>query len=225
MINNNIDEICDKIKTQGYFVCKNYVSNIEKLDNEFENIINNESNSFDKNTEKNKCLRTNLNNNYLNKSNFPEIYENLFNISTMKICKIFGIDFVKDKKDIFIHKDYECLNTNNVYPHFDYDRKLKFYLCVNDMDITNGCFKVLPNSVNMVSEIRNNGNRRNNIFNKNHKLYTGTQHIEISELTPLEAKAGDLIIFDTNCIHAGGDKFEDNKYRKVIRLHFSIINF
>lgn len=222
MINNNIDEICDKIKTQGYFVCKNYVSNIEKLDNEFENIINNESNSFDKNTEKNKCLRTNLNNNYLNKSNFPEIYENLFNISTMKICKIFGIDFVKDKKDIFIHKDYECLNTNNVYPHFDYDRKLKFYLCVNDMDITNGCFKVLPNSVNMVSEIRNNGNRRNNIFNKNHKLYTGTQHIEISELTPLEAKAGDLIIFDTNCIHAGGDKFEDNKYRKVIRLHLSM---
>ena len=220
MINNNIDEICDKIKTQGYFVCKNYVSNIEKLDNEFENIINNESNSFDKNTEKNKCLRTNLNNNYLNKSNFPEIYENLFNISTMKICKIFGIDFVKDKKDIFIHKDYECLNTNNVYPHFDYDRKLKFYLCVNDMDITNGCFKVLPNSVNMVSEIRNNGNRRNNIFNKNHKLYTGTQHIEISELTPLEAKAGDLIIFDTNCIHAGGDKFEDGKFRKVIRLHF-----
>ena len=67
---NNIDEICDKIKTQGYFVCKNYVSNIEKIDNEFENIINNEINNFDKNTGKNKCLRTNLDNNYLNKNNF-----------------------------------------------------------------------------------------------------------------------------------------------------------
>lgn len=31
MINNNIDEICDKIKTQGYFVCKNYISNIEQI--------------------------------------------------------------------------------------------------------------------------------------------------------------------------------------------------
>lgn len=217
--NNNIDEICDKIKTQGYFVCKNYVSNIEKLDNEFENIMNNEQNNFDKDTGKNKCLRTNLNNNYLNKTNFPEIYKNLFNISTMKICKNFGIDFVKDKKYTFIHKDYECLNTNNVYPHFDYDRKLKFYLCVSDMDITNGCFKVLPNKLDMVNEIRNSGNRRNNIFNENHKLYTGTQHIEISELTPLEVKAGDLIIFDTNCIHAGGDKFEDGKFRKVVRLH------
>lgn len=220
MINNNIDEICDKIKTQGYFVCKNYISNVEKIDNEFENIINNETNNFDKNTGKNKCLRTNLGDNYLNKNNFPEIYKNLFNISTMKICKNFGIDFVKDKKDTFIHKDYESLNSNNTYPHFDYDRKLKFYLCVSDMDITNGCFKVLPNKLDMVNEIRNSGNMRNNIFNENHQLYTGTQHIEISELTPLEAKAGDLIIFDTNCIHAGGDKFEDGKFRKVIRLHF-----
>ena len=222
MINNNIDEICDKIKTQGYFVCKNYVSNIKKLDNEFENIISNESNNFDKNTGKNKCLRTNLNNNYLNKTNFPEIYKNLFNISTMKICKKFGIDFVKDPKDTFIHKDYECLNTNNVYPHFDYDRKLKFYLCVSDMDTTNGCFKVLPNKLDMVNEMCKSRGRRNNIFNENHKLYNGIQHIEISELTPLQAKAGDLIIFDTNCIHAGGDKFEDDKFRKVIRLHLSM---
>jgi len=217
---NNIDEICDKIKMQGYFVCKNYVSNIEKIDNEFENIINNKANNFDKNTGNNKCLRTKLNNDYLNKTNFPEIYKNLFNSFTMKICKNFGIDFVKDPKDTFIHKDYECLNTNNVYPHFDYDRKLKFYLCVCDMDITNGCFKVLPNKLDMVNEIRNSGNKRNNIFDENHHLYAGTHHIEISELIPLEAKAGDLIIFDTNCIHAGGDKFEDGKFRKVIRLHF-----
>ena len=217
---NNIDEICDKIKSQGYFVYKNYVSNIEKIDNEFENIMNNETNRFDKNTGKNKSLRTNLNNNYININNFPNICKVLNDYFIIKICQMFNINFLNDKKDIFIHKDYECLNTNNVYPHFDYDRKLKFYLCINDMDTTNGCFKVLPNSVNMVSEIRNNGNRRNNIFNENHQLYTGRQHIDISELTPLEAKAGDLIIFDTNCIHAGGDKFEDGKFRKIIRLHF-----
>ena len=129
---------------------------------------------------------------------------------------------MKDKKDNFIHKDYECLNTNNNYPHFDYDRKLKFYLCVNDMDSTNGCFKVLPNELEMVNKMRNNGNRRNNIFNKNHKFYNGIRHIEINELTPLQAKSGDLIIFDTNCIHAGGDKFENGKFRKVIRLHLNL---
>jgi len=40
-------------------------------------------------------------------------------------------------------------------------------------------------------------------------------------LIPIECNGGDLIIFDTNCIHAGGDKFEKEKYRKVIRLHLS----
>ena len=44
----------------------------------------------------------------------------------------------------------------------------------------------------------------------------GIQHIDISELTPLEAKAGDLIIFDTNCIHAGGDKFEMVNLEKLL---------
>ena len=30
---------------------------------------------------------------------------------------------------LFIHKDFKNLKSNNTYPHFDYDRKLKFYLC------------------------------------------------------------------------------------------------
>ncbi len=29
MINNNINEICEKIKSQGYYICKNYISNVE----------------------------------------------------------------------------------------------------------------------------------------------------------------------------------------------------
>lgn len=35
----------------------------------------------------------------------------------------------------FIHKDLECLQTNNTFPHFDFDRKLKFYICVSDIQI------------------------------------------------------------------------------------------
>lgn len=219
---DNIDTICNKIQNQGYFIYKNYSSNIKRLDYEFESIINNKSNIFDQNTGKNVCLRTKLNNKYLNKLIFPNIYNAFHNEFIIQICKKLGIDFLKDPKDVFIHKDYETLNTNNNYPHFDYDRKLKFYLCVNDMDKTNGCFKVLPNKLDIVNQIRDSGNKRNNIFNEKHKLYTGTHHIEISELTPLRAKAGDLIIFDTNCIHAGGDKFEGGKFRKVIRLHLNL---
>ncbi len=221
MINNNIDinEICEKIKTQGYFVYKNYVSNIEKLDNEFENIMNNETNSFDKNTGKNKCLRSNLNNNYININNFPNICKVFNDDFIIRICEMFNINFFNDKKDIFIHKDYESLSTNNTYPHFDVDRKLKFYICLNNMNLSNGCFKVLPNSIKMVENIRNTIGKRKNIFNEGHNNFNGIS-LGIEKLVPLEADAGDLIIFDTNCIHAGGDKFDDGKFRKVIRLHF-----
>ena len=62
--------------------------------------------------------------------------------------------------------------------------------------------------------------RRNNIFTPDHKFYNGTE-IKMEELIPIECQGGDLIIFDTNCIHAGGDSFEEGKYRKVIRLHIS----
>ena len=41
-------------------------------------------------------------------------------------------------------------------------------------------------------------------------------------MIPVECKAGSLIIFDTNCIHSGGTHFEDNKERRVVRLHIDL---
>ena len=131
-----------KIKEEGYVIYKNYIIDTKKINNEFEEIINNTQNAFDKNTGKNKCLRSRLGSTYLNQNNFPKIYKNLFNNFVIKICKRFDIDFMKDAKDTFIHKDYENTNSNNTYPHFDYTRKLKFFLCISDMDSTNVCFKV-----------------------------------------------------------------------------------
>jgi len=219
---NDIDIIYEQINTQGYYIFNNYISNIEEIENEFNIIINDQNNLFDLNTGKNKCLRTNLNSNYLNVKNFPNICNNFNTQFIINICKKFNINFNSDRdnKTTFIHQDYESLDTNNTYPHFDFDRKLKFYLCVSDVDTTNGCFKVFPNKLDMVLQLRNNS-KRNNIFNKYHKLFNGI-HIEINEMKPLIAKAGDLIIFDTNCIHAGGDHFELNKCRKIIRLHMCI---
>ena len=41
-------------------------------------------------------------------------------------------------------------------------------------------------------------------------------------MIPVECKAGSLIFFDTNCIHSGGTHFEDNKERRVVRLHIDL---
>ena len=54
-------------------------------------------------------------------------------------------------------------------------------------------------------------------------LYNGTE-IKKDKLIPIISNPGDLIIFDTNCIHCGGDNFKNNKYRKVIRLHIKYIH-
>ena len=62
-------------------------------------------------------------------------------------------------------------------------------------------------------------NKNKNIFTAEHKLYNGICEIKQEEMIPVECKAGSLIIFDTNCIHSGGTYFEDNKERRVVRLH------
>lgn len=214
----NIDKIIPKFEKYGICIIKKYVTNekLKLIDYEFNTIINGNHN-FDPNTEPNICLRTNINSNIININKNTNIHSafsnNFINTITENILGSFKSDA------LFIHKDFKNLKSNNTYPHFDYDRKLKFYLCLNDMNVDNGCFKALPNQMKLVEKKRKI-NRRNNIFTPGHKLYNGTE-IKITDLIPIECDAGDLIIFDTNCIHAGGNSFKEGKYRKVIRLHLS----
>lgn len=216
IIGKNIYEIINLIKTQGICIIKNYVQpdTLSKIEKDFDHILKEFKCKLDKNTGVNRCLRTNLNSKEVKNTTINEIYSTDF---VNNIAKGVLGSFKSD--NIFIHKDFKNIGTNNTYPHFDYDRKLKFYICVNNMDKTNGCFKALPGKIDLVKEKRNI-NRRKNIFTPGHKLYNGTE-IKLNELIPIECDAGDLIIFDTNCIHAGGDNFEKGKFRKVIRLHLS----
>ena len=216
---SNYKEVIEKIKINGVCIVKNYIDNqkLNRIEKEFDDILDKYKIYLDDNYEPNRCLRTNLNTEIINQNNNYNIYSLFANQFVLNIANNILGNFKSD--NIFIHHDYKNINSNNTHPHFDYDRKLKFYLCVNDMNKTNGCFKVLPKKMDLVEEKRKI-NRRNNIFTPDHKFYNGTE-IKIEELIPLECKGGDLIIFDTNCIHAGGDSFEEEKYRKVIRLHLS----
>jgi len=212
-------EIIKKIKNKGICIFKNYIDKekLKLIENEMDNILHTFKSNLDKNTGQNRCLRTNINTNIINQYTNNNIYSTFENDFVTNIAnKILG-NFKSD--NIFIHHDLQNVLSNNTYPHFDYDRKLKFYLCVNDMNKSNGCFKALPGKMNLV-DTKRKINRRNNIFTPGHRLYNETE-IKIEELIPIECKGGDLIIFDTNCIHAGGDNFEKGKYRKVIRLHLS----
>jgi|UniRef100_A0A6C0C0H4 ectoine hydroxylase-related dioxygenase (phytanoyl-CoA dioxygenase family) len=218
---NTTTDIIEKIKSKGICIVENFVNKdkLKDIETEFDSILKNYKSSLDTNTEPNKCLRIfpNMFTKIVNQNNNT----NIFSLFKSKFIKNISNNILGNYKydNIFIHQDFTNLNTNNTYPHFDYDRKLKFYICVNDMNISNGCFKAFPGQLSLVNEKRKI-NRRNNIFTPDHKFYNGTE-IKIEELIPIECKGGDLIIFDTNCIHAGGDKFENGKYRKVIRFHLS----
>ena len=213
--NNNVMDIVNRIKRDGICILRNYVDKklLKKIDAEFESILQRHA---PQNT-KNKIVITNVNSNIVN----GEQNRNLNTFFTSPFIRNIANNIIHQWKfnNLYIHKDYENAETNNTYPHFDYYRQLKFYLCVNDMDKSNGCFKALPNTKKLVEEKRKNNAFLNN-FTKGHERYNGTE-IKIEELIPIECKAGDLIIFDTNCIHAGGDKFEEGKCRKVIRLHIN----
>ncbi len=212
-------EIIKKIKTKGICIFKNYIDKekLKLIENEMDNILHIFKSNLDKNTGQNRCLRTNIDTNIINQYTNNNIYSTFKNDFVTNIADNILGNFKSD--NIFIHHDLQNLLSNNTYPHFDYNRKLKFYLCVNDMNKSNGCFKALPGKMKLV-DTKRKINRRNNIFTPGHRLYNGTE-IKIEELIPIECKGGDLIIFDTNCIHAGGVQFENGKYRKVIRLHLS----
>ena len=229
---NNLAGIENKIKSIGCCVIKGYVPkiNIKKLNLEFENILNENKDKLDDpmswqqintvydNTKKNnRCLRTYLNNEIINNKNYS-IINNLFNtnyINSINCLVLSNWDNIN--RQVFIHEDYQNMLTNNTYPHFDKNRFLKYYICVNDMNKSNGCFKIVPFSLSKSCEMRKNS-ITNNIFKKGHKYYSGKE-IEIDSMLDVECNAGDMIIFDTNCIHAGGNNFQKGKYRRVIRLH------
>lgn len=202
------------LKTKGVYVLKGFSTNHSEVQREFDAII--QSNAFqkDKDTGNNNAIRTTL-----KKINaFKASYELFQSPWIIELCTLFHINYKNDPKDLFIHHDFECLETNNTYPHFDKHRKLKFYLCVNDLDETNGCFKVIPDQLEEVEKLRRTNGPYKNIFDSSHPSFCGKQY-NISDMIPVIAKAGDLIIFDTNCIHAGGDAFQQGKSRKVMRLH------
>jgi hypothetical protein len=190
------DKIIDNLRRDKICVVRNFAD----LEDE-----------FDKMTKREPILKVNLE----EIRKYPKTYS------------LFTSDFVKEISSgvwgkweydkVFIHHDKKIATTNNVFPHFDFDRKLKFYICVNDMNLENGCFKICPERSDLVEGLRKK-DRSKNVFSPDHSNFCGIE-IKREEMTPLIANAGDLIIFDTNLIHCGGDNFEDGKSRKVIRLH------
>lgn len=107
----------------------------------------------------------------------------------------------------------------NGWLHFDRSNCLKFFVYLTDVDKTNGAFSVSPGSRSKGKELRESA-----WSSKNYETVLNRIDLDYPELKdeypfePVEAKAGTMIVFDTDTFHKGGE-CEDGKSRLVVRAH------
>ena len=105
--------------------------------------------------------------------------------------------------------------------HFDRTPSWKYFIYLNDIDESSGAFSIVQKSHLLGSQLfqqawsenRNYENVKNRIELDYPDIY------EEVDVVPIEAPAGTLIAFDTNCFHRGGLILEEGKERIVVRLN------
>ena len=121
---------------------------------------------------------------------------------------------IKINQDIFVM--HELPGTVHVAQdlHFDVLKTLKFFLYLNEVSETNGAFSCVPGSHKKSEVIR---------FEHGSKISYENRHLtrqldyKKDQVIPIEGKAGDLIIFNTDVWHRAG--IVKAGERKVMRAH------
>lgn len=118
-----------------------------------------------------------------------------------------------------VHSQYRNVdNTKLPYlPHFDRLRFLKVMIYLTDTDSNNGAFFACSANVHETES-------RRRLLPKNHKEAFMNDASSLGAFEPVVGKAGDAIIFDTNCPHYAGS-VKDGTERKVARFDFTNVQW
>ena len=97
---------------------------------------------------------------------------------------------------------------------------LKFFIYLTDIDKSCGAFTICPKSRQRGAELRNEAHKRSKNYHdvKNRIELDYPELLETYPPEPIEAKAGTLLVFDTDIFHKGG-QVEEGKERLIVRLH------
>lgn len=130
-----------------------------------------------------------------------ELYEEYKNLKLSKIW--------------FVETNHENSEPNKLpyIPHFDKRRFLKLMVYLCDVGKNDGPFTTSNNNVTNFEE------RRKQIDKSKHEEAINTVESQNMSFKPILAKAGDGIIFDTNCPHFASPVGKGGK-RKILRLDF-----
>jgi ectoine hydroxylase-related dioxygenase (phytanoyl-CoA dioxygenase family) len=129
-------------------------------------------------------------------------------------------------KDVFLTHEYEQPEemARNGFLHFDRNHALKFFIYLTDVDSEDdGPLYLQERSHKKGRKLRTDSwSKEQTYADIKNRL-----HIDYRLRTkekPVLAKAGSLMIFDTDCFHKGGITKEGHE-RKIIRAHYGIETF
>jgi len=122
---------------------------------------------------------------------------------------------------IFSTHEYKMLEEGKEKPrnslwHFDPYYSLKYFVYLQDTTIENGCLRVIPNTIEKTKELR-----VQIPFDEICKTGYEVEHLidSVGEPINLEAKAGDVVVFDTDLFHVGSNLRQEGSERMVIIVH------
>lgn len=212
----SIDPCLEKLAEEGVLILEDFL-NPDQLSGilpEYEKILSTE-NSYIQPLEYPQGIARKIDFDHLKSEDFPFTHQ------------IFTMDFMKKVADrhlgtpnhfnheIYVARDeHEEVNALNEL-HYDKLSTLKFFLYLNDIDASNGAFEAVPGSHKLAQSIMEFYRKRGK---KIAKLPNRQLPKELQKATPMEAKAGSLIVFTTDTYHRAG-RVEKGKYRKIMRAH------
>lgn len=114
-----------------------------------------------------------------------------------------------------VESNYENVDVSQLpyLPHFDRLRFLKVMIYLTDTDQENGAFFAAESNVSTVELQRRK-------LPLNHKEQYLNDASGLGEFHSVDGRAGDAIIFDTNCPHYAG-AVSEGKERRVLRFDYS----
>lgn len=214
--NLETDEMCKILDSDGVFLIENYLPDHYLKDlkadimERCENGGRYEFGSFFRGGGLNEYSKNNIIRKVYDEFWMRDLYKNYTNLSTG-----YG-------KNIFATHDYkhDGALARNGWLHFDRNWCLKFFLYLTDIDKSSGAFSCSIGSRAKGFELRQAAWKATKEYNevKNRIEIDYPELLEEYPVKPVEAKAGTLIVFDSDTFHKGG-KVEPSNYRLIMRMH------
>lgn len=209
----NEDLFVSSLKDTGLFIVNDFLSNNLKkiLKREYNKIIEIKNNSFDENLTKTIQVRNYDKTFYLQNKLFLNylIFTNqrLKNLLQKITKKKFNFN-----SEIFFQKTFETTKLLAVNFHYDKMRSIKIWIYINDCNYDNGPLECITGTHQANKKIREN--IKNEILEDNNKNnFLENQENQGLKLT---AKAGSLIIFDSDVSHKATPVLQ-GKTREIVR--------